>query len=128
MRHENDVGGRPLKEINQDTFEGLCRIQCTKEDICDVVDCDEKTLTAWCKRVYGVGFSEIYKSKSAAGKASLRRMQYKSAEEGSATMQIWLGKQYLGQRDRQEFEHSGGIDITQRTTLIDKYLSTGDAK
>lgn len=39
------------------------------------------------------------------GKASLRRMQFKSAEDGNVTMQIWLGKQMLGQRDKSEIDH-----------------------
>jgi hypothetical protein len=29
-------------------------------------------------------------------------MQWKSAEKGSVPMQIWLGKQVLGQADKQE--------------------------
>jgi hypothetical protein len=36
------------------------------------------------------------------GRASLRRLQYKAAENGNPTMQIWLGKQWLGQKDRTE--------------------------
>ena len=47
-----------------------------------------------------------------SGRASLRRMQYVAAKKGNATMQIWLGKQYLGQKDKQEIEHSGEIDQT----------------
>jgi hypothetical protein len=43
-------------------------------------------------------FADTYKSKSQAGKSSLRRAQWKLAEK-NASMAIWLGKQYLGQRD-----------------------------
>jgi hypothetical protein len=31
-------------------------------------------------------------------------MQWKSAEKGNVTMQIWLGKQYLQQRDQPQDE------------------------
>lgn len=41
------------------------------------------------------------------GRASLRRMQFKNAQAGNVTMQIWLGKQYLGQKDKQEIETAG---------------------
>lgn len=34
------------------------------------------------------------------GRASLKRWQFQAAERGNTTMQIWLGKQYLGQRDQ----------------------------
>lgn len=95
--------GRPKKEISQKLFESLCAIQCTEVEICSIFECCEDTLNSWCKRTYKSTFSEIYKSKCAAGKSSLRRMQWKLAEK-SATMAIWLGKQFLGQRDN--------VDIT----------------
>jgi hypothetical protein len=41
-----------------------------------------------------------------AGKSSLRRLQWKSALGGNVVMQIWLGKQYLGQRDEHAVEVS----------------------
>ena len=41
---------------------------------------------------------QTYKSKSQAGKSSLRRAQWNLAQK-NASMAIWLGKQYLGQRD-----------------------------
>lgn len=107
-----DKGGRPKKEIDIATFEGLCKIQATKNEICSVFDCDEKTLTRWCKETYGKGFSDIYPQKADAGKASLRRMQIKTAEAGNPTMLIWLGKQYLDQKDKQEMEHSGEVGVT----------------
>jgi hypothetical protein len=36
------------------------------------------------------------------GTRSLRRLQYEAAKTGNVTMQIWLGKQWLGQKDRTE--------------------------
>jgi len=41
------------------------------------------------------------------GKSSLRRIQWKSALGGNTTMQIWLGKQYLQQRDMHSAELTG---------------------
>ena len=96
--------GRPLKQINKKQFEGLCAIQCTLPEICDILDVTDKTITRWCKDTYGANFSVIFKKKSAKGKASLRRMQYKAAENGNGTMLVWLGKQYLGQKDKQEVD------------------------
>ena len=90
---------RPKKKISQKQFESLCAIQCTKEEICDVLDVTEKTLNNWCKETYGVGFSLVFSKKRALGKASLRRNQWKLAEKGNSTMQIWLGKQILKQSE-----------------------------
>ena len=53
-------------------------------------------------REYKDSFGNVYKKTSAAGKMSLRREQWRSAEKGNVTMQIWLGKQWLGQTDKVE--------------------------
>ena len=90
---------RPKKKISQKQFESLCAIQCTKEEICNVLDVTEKTLNNWCKETYGEGFSLVFNKKRALGKASLRRNQWKLAEKGNSTMQIWLGKQILKQSE-----------------------------
>lgn len=89
---------RPRKEIDQKQFENLCGLQCTKEEICGWFDVTDKTLENWCKRTYKVGFSEIFRQKRGLGKISLRRHQWRLAEK-NANMAIWLGKQYLEQRD-----------------------------
>lgn len=90
--------GRPRKEIKQKEFENLCGIQCTKLEICAFFDVTDKTLESWCKRTYHSGFSEVFSQKRGMGKISLRRKQWQLAEK-SASMAIFLGKQYLGQRD-----------------------------
>lgn len=95
---ERNKGGRPRKEIDQKQFESLCGLQCTLEEICGWFDCCSDTLENWCKRTYNKGFSEVFAQKRGLGKTSLRRSQWRLAEK-NATMAIWLGKQYLGQRD-----------------------------
>lgn len=89
---------RPHKQIDQKSFESLCGLQCTLEEICGWFDVTDKTLNSWCKRIYHASFSDVFKQKRGAGKISLRRSQWRLAEK-SAAMAIWLGKQYLGQRD-----------------------------
>ena len=103
-------GGRPQKNIDKKTFEKLCAIQCTKDEICGIFDIDEKTLTRWCKDTYNEGFSDVFKRKSQTGKMSLRRTQFKLAEK-NPTMAIFLGKQYLGQRDIVEEQHTANNGI-----------------
>ena len=91
--------GRPKKIIDQTQFEKLCALQCTHEEICGFFNVQDDTLNRWCKDTYGCTFSEIFKQKRVGGMISLRRSQFKLAEK-SAAVSIWLGKQYLGQRDR----------------------------
>lgn len=104
--------GRPKIKIDKEMFEKLCQMQCTLEEIAGFFDCCDDTINNWCKEVYDDNFSGVYKKKSMAGKISLRRIQYKLAER-NPTMAIWLGKQYLKQRDNIEVEHdakNGVID------------------
>lgn len=89
--------------INQKQFESLCAIQCTEEEILAVLDIGKNTLLRWCKETYGTDFGTIFKEKRQNGRASLRRNQFKLAES-NPTMAIWLGKQYLGQKDHTEQE------------------------
>jgi hypothetical protein len=89
---------RPKKEIDDSQFRKLCGMQCTLGEISGFFDCSEDTVERWCKRNYGASFADTYKKYSASGKISLRRTQFRLAEK-SAAMAIWLGKQYLGQRD-----------------------------
>ena len=90
--------GRPRKEIDNKIFENLCGLQCTLEEIAGVFDCSVDTIERWCKREYGETFAEVYKKHSAKGKTSLRRIQFKLAEK-SAAMAIFLGRNYLGQKN-----------------------------
>lgn len=91
-------------QIDMRQFETLCGLQCTQEEIAMVLGCSVDTLDRWCRRTYkdengnGRKFAEVFKEKRSIGHASLRRMQWKLAEKSTA-MAIWLGKQYLGQRE-----------------------------
>lgn len=102
-------GGRPKKQIDKDSFEKLCGLQCTKAEIQAWFDVSDKTLDRWVKETYGneSSFSEVFGQKRGLGKISLRRKQYETALSGNPTLLIWLGKQYLGQSDKQALDHSG---------------------
>ena len=110
---------RPRKEIDQKQFENLCGLQCTLEEICGWFDVTDKTLDSWCKRTYHASFSEVFKQKRGAGKISLRRSQWRLAEK-NATMAIFLGKQYLGQRDNVDVNVSNteGMSLDELETMV----------
>lgn len=99
--------GRPLTEIKWATVDQMCLIQCTGEEIASVLNVSYDTLERACKREKKMPFADYIAQKKQGGRASLRRRQFKLAEEGNPTMCIWLGKQYLGQKDKNE--QSGSI-------------------
>lgn len=92
---------RPRIEIDFEQFRKLCGIQCTLTEIASWFKCSEDTIERWCKREYGMSFAESFKMFSADGKITLRRNQFRLSET-NVSMAIWLGKQYLGQKDYQE--------------------------
>ena len=96
---ENPKMGRPKIEIDQEQFEKLCGLQCTADEIASWFKCSVDTLEKWVKKTYNQKtFTDVYKIYSASGKISIRRNQFKMAEY-NPSMAIFLGKQYLGQRD-----------------------------
>lgn len=105
-------GNTPAKDkIDKSTFEKLCGMWCTLIEIADFFGVSEDTVERWCKETYEDTFAEVYKRRSSQGNISLRRWQLKSAEKGNVTMQIWLGKQHLGQKEKVEVdtEKSNGV-------------------
>lgn len=106
-------GGRPLFDIDEETFKRLCEIQCTEEEIAIVLGICVDTINSWCKRKYDKTFSEISAHMRAGGKASLRHYQFQQAKK-SHQMAIFLGKQYLGQSDNPHATESekGAVNIT----------------
>ena len=88
---------RPVKPIDTKTVEAMAAIGCTTEEIASVVGCSRRLLqTRYC------ALMENGRSKR---NESLRRMQWKAACAGNVAMLIWLGKQYLGQSDKQDVNH-----------------------
>jgi hypothetical protein len=117
---------RPQKTwTNRDfeQFEALCKIQCSKADICAVMDVSEKTLDRLVKEKYKQTFEETQTHFRAYGKASLLRSQFKLAER-NPSMAIWLGKQYLDQQDPSARRPPGGSG--ESMSRLNQFLDEAD--
>ena len=90
--------GRPKAQIDQMTFENMCAIFCTLDELCQVFNVTPKTLYRWVRDTYNDTFSNVYHIHAGKGKMSLRRAQFKLAQN-NAQMAVWLGKVILGQTD-----------------------------
>lgn len=101
--------GRPEKPIDWPQFEQLCALQCTQSEIGSMFGICENTLSDRAKAQYGDDYSTIYKRFSEKGKCSFRRNQFVLSKK-NASVAIWLGKIWLGQRDP-------GIDETKEDAL-----------
>lgn len=99
-------------DFNLEALESLCRLNCTHDEIAAYFNVSAKTV----QRRYNEEpeFAQAVDRGRAHGKLSLRRQQMKLVEDGNPTMAIWLGKQLLGQTDKQEidqYNHGDKISI-----------------
>ena len=102
--------GRKKVKIDYDTVKNLAKICCTQEEIASVLGCSVKTLQRRRQ------FNKAYQDGLNDARASLRRLQWKSAASGNITMQIFLGKNLLGQRDR--FAEDERSEDKEKVTII----------
>lgn len=91
--------GRPMIEIDFELVKKLCAIFCTSAEISNILGISVDTLERRIKKEYKMGWKEFFEKYSAEGKKSLRAKQFEMAMKGNVTMLIWLGKQYLNQKE-----------------------------
>tara|TARA_Y100001963_G_C6744960_1_gene431077 strand:+ start:753 stop:1067 length:315 start_codon:yes stop_codon:yes gene_type:complete len=90
---------RPKKyDIDTKEVEKLASYGCTNIEIASFFGCDESLIRK--------SYSEFITKGQEKGKTKLRKLQWKQAEKGNVPMLIWLGKQVLGQSDKQEIDHN----------------------
>jgi hypothetical protein len=115
-------GGRPPLDISAKVVEGMALVGATDTEIGDFCGCSADTIAR--------RFAEVLTKARANMRTKLRRAQFKTALSGNATMQIWLGKQILGQSDKVEIDPKSAADtakaIKDALTAIDAN-ATGDA-
>ncbi len=91
-------GTVPEKEINLDQVLYWIELQATAEEVAGAFRVSTDTLDRRLREAFGMGFAELRKRCNGLHKLSLRRYQFQQAQR-SATMAIWLGKIWLGQRE-----------------------------
>ena len=89
---------RPKKEFKPEIIEALAACCCTFEEIAAYIRWHPATVYRRMKNPKSA-FAQAYARGAAWGRATLRRWQWENASKGNTTMQIWLGKQNLGQTD-----------------------------
>lgn len=113
MTEEKNKGGRP-RSLEADTatlkiIQGLGQIQATSKECAAVLGVSEPTWIAFKKSNPEV--EGALHMGQGEGLASLRRRQFKAANDGNPSMMIWLGKQYLGQTDKQDITAAVTQDV-----------------
>lgn len=119
--------GRPRKEVSPAEIEKMASVGCTQEDICQVKGISVDTLRR--------NFAEAYEKGRAGMRCSLRKTQFETAmgkgdRPPNPTMQIWLGKNELGQTDKFEIDwRSEAIKRGLRPSdVFEEMVATAKAK
>lgn len=96
------AGKRRNVKIDWELVDKLCYMQCTRAEISSLLNISYHTLIRACKREKKMNYETYAAQKGLGGLVALRRAQFNAAVNGNIVMMIWLGKQYLGQRDNNE--------------------------
>jgi hypothetical protein len=104
--------GRPKLIENDDKtkkeFEALMGIPfVTSATISDFFGVENSTLCRWIKENYDLTFADLKAQKQEGLKLKLAGKQFDVAMSGNVSMLIWLGKQWLGQKDNHEIDLTG---------------------
>lgn len=118
--------------IDWETVDKLLQAQCGGEGIASKLGIHYQTLQRACKEIKKMNFVEYSMLKRGEGVELLRAKQFQTAMNGNVTMQIWLGKQYLGQRDRTEADTNiklnGGVSIFEQMQKENESENTDKTK
>ncbi len=104
---------RPHKNIDWSMVDKLLQAHTPGTEIAASFDMHPNTFYDRVEKEFGIGFTEYCAQKRKKGKNNLRLSQFKSALEGNTSIQIWLGKNWLGQKDepREEKEFDGNLSV-----------------
>ena len=92
--------GRPQVRVDWNTVGKYLQAQCSATGIAGLLGISVDTLYKACKRDNKINFTVFSEQKKSEGKELLRMKQFQTAMTGNVPMGIWLGKQYLEQKDR----------------------------
>ena len=106
--------GRPKADIDWNKVDKYLQAQCDGVGIAGLLGIHQNTLYLACEEKFKISFSEYSAQKRGEGRELLRAKQFQSAMEGDKTMLVWLGKQYLGQREKTD----SNINLQDKAPII----------
>lgn len=99
--------GRPKIKIDAALVEKLAGIGCPNKEIASIVGCSVDTLDRH--------FADVITKGRENGKTRIRQKQIQMALGGNVAMLIWVGKNWLGQTDKQEIS---GIENASTVNIL----------
>jgi len=100
------MSGRPKANLDWESIDNFLIAGCSGAEIAGYLGVNKHTLYDRCESDKGIPFSEYSQQKKRKGDTILRAKQFQEACDGNDRMMIWLGKNRLGQKDKQEVEQT----------------------
>ena len=104
---------KPRKELDAGIIKRMASVMCTNEEIAFALGCSADTIERRYKDLIHAGKAEA--------RGTLRRKQWEIAMTGNVPMLIWLGKQWLKQREPEKEEAKDQVEeikVTLHPSLI----------
>jgi hypothetical protein len=102
---QGEGGGRPRLKIPWKTVDQMfaaCVPSC--QLVADALGVSLSSLENYCRATFGMSLKHYAAKKRGSTYVRLRAKQIDLAMRGNVPLLIWLGKQYLEQKDKQEIE------------------------
>lgn len=104
--------GRKKYNIDWKVVDHYLTCGCSGAQVAAKIGIGSDCLYLRVKEEFGVDFSAYMQQKRATGETLVKEAQFDEAvRKRNTSMLIWIGKQMLGQSERQEVAHSGNIPI-----------------
>lgn len=120
---------RPKANIDWKKVDNLLKAQCDGVGIAGILGIHPNTLYLAVESEFKISFSEYSAQKKSEGKELLRAKQFESAMSGDKTMLVWLGKQYLEQRDKSDNNNNNTetakiiVETNEQAKELDEFLN-----
>lgn len=131
MEESKNKGGRPKEILEDKTFDGWDQLDAlimwaSQEYCAEQFEMSIDTLNRRIKERFGVGFAGYRTKRQELLRINLRKKQYDVAMQGNVTMLIWLGKNMLGQSDKNEIKSVEKFNIDsmssdEKLEMIERY-------
>ena len=120
--------GRAKINIDWKIVDKYLQAQCDGVAIAGILGIHPETLYDRCKEAFKTDFSAYAAAKRGEGRELLRAKQFQSAMAGDKTMLVWLGKQYLDQKERSEVRNENVPSKETYKQLFEEAMRTPEEK
>ena len=120
----------PNQEIDWDKLDAILRFNASMKDCVEIIGCSCNTIERRIKSKFNLTFDEYRDLKMSKTRMRLAQKQFDVAMAGDRALLIWLGKQCLGQTEKQEQiitygrEQIENIPIEERIKQLEATLET----